>query len=133
MAARWLVFAGAMAAVALVMPHVPSLAGVAVCFALVGVAVGASVVTIFTIGADAAPAGRLATTMTLLSSGIIIGQGIAVALVGGLADAAGAMAALTAVAVPSALGLVLAAVHLVLVRGRREPAPGTAVASAPEE
>lgn len=121
-AVRWLVFAGGMAAVALVMPHVPSLAGVAVCFAVVGVAVGASVVTIFTIGAEAAPAGRLATTMTLLSSGIIIGQGIAVALVGSLADAAGAVAALTAVAVPSGLGLVLAALHLVLVRGTRTDA-----------
>jgi hypothetical protein len=60
--------------------------------------------------------------MTLLSSGIIIGQGIAVALVGSLADAAGAVAALTAVAVPSGLGLVLAALHLVLVRGTRTDA-----------
>ena len=95
----------------------------------VGVAVGAGLVTIFTIGADAAPAGRLATTMTLLSSGIIIGQGIAVALVGNLADAAGAVAALSAVAVPAGLGLVLAAVHLVLVRARRRPAPEGEAAS----
>ena len=122
-ALRWLVFASGMTAVALVMPLVPSLAGVAVCFTIVGVAVGAGLVTIFTIGADAAPAGRLATTMTLLSSGIIIGQGIAVALVGNLADAAGAVAALSAAAVPAGLGLVLAAVHLVVVRARRRPAP----------
>lgn len=116
-AARWLVFASAMLIVALVMPHVPTLLGIAVCFMIVGVAVGAGLVTIFTIGADAAPAGRLATTMTLLSSGIIIGQGITVALVGGLADAAGAIAALSAVAVPAGLGLILAAVHLAIARG----------------
>jgi hypothetical protein len=107
-----------MVVVALVMPHVPTLPGVAVCFMIVGVAVGAGLVTIFTIGADAAPAGRLATTMTLLSSGIIIGQGVTVAVVGGLADAAGAVAALSAVAVPAGLGLVLAAVHLVVARAR---------------
>ncbi|MGN6272530.1 MAG: MFS transporter [Protaetiibacter sp.] len=123
---RWLVFAAGMTAVALVLPHVPTLAGVAVCFTIVGGAVGAAVVTIFTIGADAAPAGRLATTMALVSSGIIIGQGIAVAVVGGLADAAGAVAALSTVAVPAGLGLVLAAVHLVLVRPRRRPSAGTA-------
>jgi MFS family permease len=125
-ALRWLVFAAGMTAVALVMPHVPSLVGVAVCFMIVGVAVGAGLVTIFTIGADAAPAGRLATTMTLLSSGIIIGQGISVAVVGGVADAAGVVAALPAVAVPAGLGLVLAAVHLALVRAKRSPASGIA-------
>lgn len=116
---RWVVFAAAMTAVALVMPHVASLAGVAVCFVLVGVAVGAGLVTIFTIGADAAPAGRLATTMTLLSSGITIGQGTSVALVGAIGDAAGTVAALSAVAVPAGLGFVLAVVHLALARSAR--------------
>ena len=81
--------------------------------------VGADLVTIFTIGADAAPAGRLATTMTLLSSGITIGQGTSVALVGAIGDAAGAVAALSAVAVPAGLGLVLAVMHLALARSAR--------------
>lgn len=111
---RWVVFAAAMLAVALVMPHVATVAGIVVCFAVVGVAVGAGLVTIFTIGADAAPAGHLATTMTMLSSGIIIGQGITVAIVSRIGATDGVVAAFSTVAVATGLGLLFALGFLAL-------------------
>lgn len=122
---RWLGFAAAMMGVALVMPHVATVPGIVVCFAIVGVAVGAGLVTIFTIGADAAPAGHLATTMTMLSSGIIIGQGIAMALVSSIGAADGVVAAFSTVAVATGLGLLLALGQLAL-RLRRRPTAGIA-------
>jgi hypothetical protein len=60
--------------------------------------------------------------MTMLSSGIIIGQGVAVALVGSYAEAAGADAAFGAIAIAGAAGLVTALVFL--VRGRLRPRLG---------
>ena len=117
--ARWVVFAAAMLAVALVMPHVATVPGIVVCFAVVGVAVGAGLVTIFTVGADAAPAGHLATTMTMLSSGIIIGQGIAVAIVSHIGATEGPVAAFSTVAVATGLGLLLSLGYLAMRLTRR--------------
>lgn len=111
---RWLVFAVAMLSVALVMPVVPTVLGVALCFVVIGVAVGAALVTLFTIGAAAAPVGRLATTMTMLSSSIVIGQGIAMALASRIAAAEGVVASLSTVVWATAIGLVFALAHLAL-------------------
>ncbi len=119
--ARWVVFAAAMLGVALVMPHVATVPGIVVCFAAVGVAVGAGLVTIFTVGADAAPAGHLATTMTMLSSGIIIGQGIAVALVTHIGATEGVVAAFSTVAVATGLGLLLSLGYLAMRLRRPTP------------
>jgi len=117
---RWAVGAACLGLAGLALTLAPVLGAVVVVFVLAGVAVGATLVTLFTIGADAAPAGRLATTMTMLSSGIIIGQGTAVALVGSFAQSHGAGAAFIWVAVAGAGGLATALVFLALgrVRGR---------------
>lgn len=115
---RWLVFAASMLVVAFVMPTVPTVLGVAVCFVVIGFGVGAALVTLFTIGAAAAPVGRLATTMTMLSSSIIIGQGIAMAVASRIASTDGAVASLTTVAWATGFGLLAAIAHLAL-RARR--------------
>jgi MFS family permease len=117
--ARWLVGMIGLTLAGLVLVAAPSVALIVIVFVVTGVAVGGTLVTLFTIGADAAPAGHLATTMTMLSSGIIIGQGVAVALVGSYAEAAGADAAFGAIAIAGAAGLVTALVFL--VRGRLRP------------
>ncbi len=122
--ARWVVAGAAMTAVALVMPFVPVLPGIVATFALAGVAVGANLVTLFTLAAHAAPAGRLATTMTMLSSGIIVGQAVTMALVSRLAEAQGVVAAFWVVPGTAALGLLLALVHLgVSIRGSAATRP----------
>lgn len=113
---RWVGFAAVMLAVALVMPAVPTVLGVAVCFVVIGFAVGAALVTIFTIGAAAAPAGRLATTMTMLSSSIIIGQGTAMAIASQLAAAEGVLASLMVVIAGTVVGVACALAHLALRR-----------------
>ncbi|PZQ89553.1 MAG: MFS transporter [Leifsonia xyli] len=114
---RWALGATALTLAGLVLALSPVLGTLVTVFVLAGVAVGATLVTLFTIGADAAPAGRLATTMTMLSSGIIIGQGIAVAFVGNVAESHGADASFLWIAVAAAGGLATALAFL-LARGR---------------
>src|SRR5690606_26911762 len=87
---RWVVGAAGMFVAGLVLWLWPQLPVIIVVFVIVGVAVGATLVTMFTIGAENAPSGRLATTMAMLSSGVTIGQGITVATVGAVAEASGA-------------------------------------------
>lgn len=110
--ARWVVAGAAMTLVALAMPFVAVLPGIVTTFALAGVAVGANLVTLFTLAALAAPVGRLATTMTMLSSGIIVGQAITMALVSRLAESHGVVAAFWVVPGTAAMGLLLALLHL---------------------
>jgi hypothetical protein len=105
------------------MPFVAVLPGIVATFALVGVAVGANLVTLFTLAAHAAPAGRLATTMTMLSSGIIVGQAVTMALVSSFAESHGVVAAFWVVPGTAAAGLLLAVVHLLIVRPRGRSAP----------
>ena len=117
--ARWAVGTAAMLLAGIVIASIPALGTIVVVYAIVGVAVGGTLVTLFTIGADAAPAGRLATMMTMLSSAIIIGQGVTVAAVGAYAEAHGAAASFPAIAIAGAAGLVFAVGFMVVARGRR--------------
>ncbi|WP_157981671.1 MFS transporter [Protaetiibacter intestinalis] len=110
--ARWATGFAALALAGLALTLAPSIPVIAAVFALAGVAVGATLVTLFTIGAEAAPAGRLATTMTMLSSGIILGQGVTVALVGAVAESAGADASFAAIAIAAVAGLATALAFL---------------------
>lgn len=119
---RWAVGAACLGAAGLALTLAPVLGALVVVFVLAGVAVGATLVTLFTIGADAAPAGRLATTMTMLSSGIIIGQGVTVAFVGSFAERAGADASFIWIAVAGAAGLATALAFL--STRTRAPHPG---------
>lgn len=94
------------------------LGGIVAALTVLGVAVGATLVTLFTLGADAAPAGRLSTTMTMLSGGITIGQGMTVAVVGAVAASFGASAGFAWVAGAGALGLLAALAFLITTRLR---------------
>ncbi len=118
---RWSLGASCLAIAGLVLWAAPAVVTIVIVFLIGGVAVGATLVTLFTIGADAAPAGHLATTMTMLSSGIIIGQGIAVASVGAFAAAEGADASFLWIAVAGAGGLATSLAFL--AARRRVPHP----------
>ncbi|MDQ4504627.1 MFS transporter [Sinomonas sp. ASV322] len=105
--ARWLVFAAVLFAGTLALELVDSVAGMVVVLLVIGVGIGPTLVTQYSFGADRSPQGRSATVMTILGSGVIVGQSAASAFTGSLAQAAGPSAAL---AVPSAAaGIVVVA------------------------
>lgn len=96
---RWVLGGAAMLVAGLVLWASPEVPTIIVVFVIVGVAVGATLVTMFTIGAQNAPAGRLATAMAMLSSATTIGQGVTVATVGAIAEASGPAVVFSSVAV----------------------------------
>lgn len=106
--ARWVLGASVMLVAGLVLWSAPQLPVIIGVFVVVGAAVGATLVTMFTVGAESAPAGRLATTMAMLSSGVTIGQGVTVAVVGAVAEAVGPGSVFASVAVASGALLVVA-------------------------
>lgn len=115
LAARWIAGASLMALAGVVLALWTTVASIVVVFAFAGIAVGATLVTLFTIGAEAAPVGRLSTTMTMVSSGLIIGQGIMMAVVGTVAGSFGVVAAFWMIAVAGTAMTATATVYSLLV------------------
>ena len=105
--ARWLTFAAVLVAGAVALPFVDSVGAIAVCLLVIGVGIGPTLVTQYSLAAGHSPRGRSATVMTMLGSAVIVGQSTASAITGLLAEAAGAGVALIAPLV--AASLVLAA------------------------
>ncbi|HST71999.1 MAG TPA: MFS transporter [Kocuria rosea] len=121
-AARWVAGAAAMAALSplLLLPGglVPMLAVLLV----VGVPVGPTMVTVYTIGGDVARPERLGTVMTLLASGVVLGTAVGATLAGVLAESAGHRGAF-AVAAGAALAMTaISGAAALLVRRDRGPA-----------
>ncbi|WP_223586536.1 MFS transporter [Microbacterium sp. OVT16B] len=94
MRARWLVFAGILLAGTLLLPFVDSPAAMMVALAIMGVGIGPTLVTQYSFGAARSPLGRSATVMTMLGSGVVVGQSIGAAVAGELAESVGTSAAL---------------------------------------
>ncbi len=86
LARRWIAFSLAMVAGAAVIAAAPSLPWLVAGLAIAGVGVGPTLVTEFSLGAARSPRGRSATVMTILGSAIILGQSLASAVNGGLAE-----------------------------------------------
>ncbi len=86
---RWIAFAaiGVAACAALVAADAIPVAAVAL--ACSGVGVGATLVGLFSLGALAAPEGRATTVLTTLQSSLVVGQALASATGGAIAQAAG--------------------------------------------
>jgi hypothetical protein len=63
---------------------------------VIGVGIGPTLVTQYSLAAAFSPRGRSATVMTMLGSGVVVGQSAASALTGLVADRAGAGTALLA-------------------------------------
>lgn len=79
--------------------------------AVMGIGVGPLLVTLYSLGAELSPLGRSATVMTLLGSGIMVGQSCAAALTGLVAGVAGTSAALSVPFAAAALALATGAVN----------------------
>ena len=131
-AARWLVFGGVMLVGALALPGVSSVTGMVVALLVIGLGIGPTLVTQYGLGARRSPVGRSATVMTLLGSAVILGQSLASAITGNVAERWGTDVALL---LPAAAALVVVIAGVINAR-IGEPAaavvtsPGRAAATA---
>jgi MFS family permease len=120
LAARWVVAAFAMSALSLLLVVPAGIWPMVAVLLILGIPVGPVMVTVFSIGGVVAPAGRMATVMTALASGIVAGTALGAYLAGQLAQTQGAAAAFT-VAMGAAAGLlVLGLVTWLVMRGRQQ-------------
>jgi MFS family permease len=113
---RWLVFGAVLLASAIVFATADSVLAVGIVLAVMGIGIGPTLVTQYSLGSDRSPVGRSATTMTILGSAVIVGQSIASAVVGEVAERAGTPAAMAFPAISAAVVVLAAVVNLVLSR-----------------
>lgn len=92
--ARWLVFSGILLAGSLLLGLVDSPAMMMVALGIMGIGIGPTLVTQYSFGAALSPLGRSATVMTMLGSGIVVGQSIGAAVAGQIAENVGTASAL---------------------------------------
>ncbi|EMY34686.1 major facilitator transporter [Arthrobacter crystallopoietes BAB-32] len=92
-AARWIVCGGTMAVFTALLQLPTEVAPMILILLLVGLPVGPTMVTIFSIGTVVAPKNRLGTVMTLLASGVVLGSALGSAAAGAVAESAGYSAA----------------------------------------
>ena len=92
--ARWLVFSATLLLGSLLLGFVDTTAGMTAALAIMGVGIGPTLVTQFSFGAARSPLGRTATVMTMLGSGVIVGQSLGAAAAGEIAEEIGTSAAL---------------------------------------
>lgn len=91
---RWLFFVLLMLLGAIMLQSAATELAMMGALAVMGLGVGPILVTLFSFGADRSPAGRNATVMTMLGSGIILGQSLSSAFTGWLSDSLSVSAAL---------------------------------------
>lgn len=104
--------------------QVPDSIGTMVVFLLmIGLPIGPIMVTIFTVGGDVAPVGRMGTVMTMLASGIVVGTAIGNGLAGILADGIGPHGAFLVAAGAAVVLFLSGAVTFALGRVRRAGTP----------
>lgn len=107
---RWVLTAGLMAAGALAFLLPDSLASMIIVLLLVGIPVGPTMVTIFSVGSVIAPPQWMGTVMTALASGIVAGTALGSSIAGSLAQTVGYH---TAFMVPIAAAVALLVLGLV--------------------
>jgi hypothetical protein len=93
--------------------NVGVLAG-AIALALLGIGIGPTLVTLYSLGAARSPLGRSATVMTMLGSGVVVGQSAAAAVTGALAESAGTGPALLMPLVSAAIVVIAGVVNRIL-------------------
>ena len=118
LAARWIVFAGVMVAGSALLPLASTVTQMCLLLLAIGVGIGPTLVTQYSLGSMRSPAGRSATVMATLGSGVIVGQAAASALTGVLAGRFGTDAAI-AVPLLAALLVLTAGLLNALMAGSR--------------
>lgn len=112
--ARWLVFGGILLAGSVLVATATSVWSMTLALALLGIGVGPTLVTQYSLGAARSPLGRSATVMTMLGSGVVVGQSAAAAVTGALAEQAGSGPALLMPLIASVIVVAAAVVNRLL-------------------
>lgn len=117
--ARWVSFGAVMLGASLIYGSAAGVPQIVIALLLAGIGIGPTLVTLYSLAAELTPVGRGATVMTMMGSGIIVGQALASAVTGLIAQNVGAGAAMW---VPAfAAGLVfVAGVASAALGGRRQ-------------
>ena len=113
---RWLVFGVVLLAGAVAFASADSVVAAGVVLAVMGIGIGPTLVAQYSLGSDRSPVGRSATTMTILGSAVIVGQSIASAITGDVAEHHGTAAAMLLPAASAAIVVVAAVLNLLLPR-----------------
>lgn len=92
--ARWLSFAALILVGALGMQVTDNVGGLLLALLVIGIGIGPTLVTVFSLVAQRSPQGRSATAMSLATTGIVVGQSAASALTGHVAENYGTPVAL---------------------------------------
>ncbi|MDR6435943.1 MFS family permease [Paenarthrobacter nicotinovorans] len=121
LASRWVAAALAMSALSFLLLLPAGIWPMVFVLLILGIPVGPVMVTVFSIGGVVAPAGRMATVMTALASGIVAGTALGAYLAGQLAQTQGPGAAFV-VSMAAAAGLLVLGVLTSLVMKSRPQA-----------
>ncbi|MFJ4220137.1 MFS transporter [Curtobacterium luteum] len=113
---RWLVFGVVLLGGAVAFAHADSVVAVALVLGVMGIGIGPTLVTQYSLGSERAPVGRSATTMTILGSAVIVGQSLSSAVTGAVAERADAAGAMVLPAIAAGVVVVAAVADLVLER-----------------
>lgn len=119
---RWVATAAVMSAAALLPLLAPDIPFMLAALLVLGLPVGPTMVTIFSVGSLVAPKHLVGTVMTLLASGIVAGTALGASIAGALAESS----ALSAFTVPVAAAVVLLLLGLVsagVLRGQPNMPP----------
>ncbi|WP_171058027.1 MFS transporter [Modestobacter altitudinis] len=109
--ARWLVFGSLMLAAAIAYASARSEPAIVVALAVLGCGIGPTLVSQYSLAAQLSPAGRSATTMTMLGSAVVVGQAVSSALTGAVVDQLGATTAMALPAVTAAFIVAVGIAH----------------------
>lgn len=115
---RWVLTAGLMAGCAVLFLIPDSLGTMIIVLLLMGLPVGPTMVTIFSVGSVVAPPQWMGTVMTALASGIVAGTALGAAVAGSLAQSAGYQAAFIVPIVAAAGLFLIGLIAAVLLRRR---------------
>lgn len=116
LARRWIVFSLVVTMAAVGYSTADSLAAIIVWLLLMGLGVGPTLVTLFSLAGQRAPLGRAATTMTLLGSALTLAQALSSAVTGWLAEEVSLHVAMIVPAVAGVLVLTFGVVNAVADR-----------------
>ena len=92
--ARWPAFSVCIVAGAVLLQWAHDLPSMILALSIMGIGIGPLLVTLYSFGAARSPIGRSATVMTMLGSGLMVGQAAAAAITGVIATDLGTQAAL---------------------------------------
>ncbi len=117
--ARWLVFGGILFLGTLIVATASSVPAMIAALAIMGIGIGPMLVTQYSLGAARSPLGRSATVMTMLGSGVVVGQAAASAITGAVAESSGTGPALLLPAAAAAIVLVCGVINWFLSAAHR--------------